>query len=79
MNDRTSPLSIIQLIRTVTRIPHPQFGLSEIKSCAEKTKFRNSTQISYKNLRGKDKIPQPPGRNKYIKPTVQVQIAYGKL
>jgi hypothetical protein len=41
-------------------MPRPRFGLPEIKSFAEKTKFRNSTQISYKNLRGKDKIPHPP-------------------
>ena len=45
---------------TITRIPRPRFGLPEIKSCAEKTKFRNSTRISDRNLRGKDKIPQPP-------------------
>jgi hypothetical protein len=45
----------------------PRFGLPEIKSCAEKTKFRNSTQISYKNLCGKDKIAQPPGCPRRVK------------
>ena len=33
---------------TITRIPRPRFGLPEITSCDEKTKFRNSTRISDK-------------------------------
>ena len=54
------------VLMTITRMPRPRFEFPEIKSCAEKTKFRNSTRISYRNLRWKDKILHPPVLHVFI-------------
>ena len=56
---------------TITRMPLAQFGLLEVESCSEKTKFRNSAKFPTKIFVEKTKfcnlLSQPLGQNCPIK------------